>query len=223
MSCEPSYSYRPTFEASSQECEAPTYTRRRARVIIPGVESTAAPVEGAPATVGVSSLFFRSKQQTKDADDIGVEITSTTPRKLRVSVNGEMVLEYVIPPPPGSIEALRQMIDADVENIWIEMPPHGVDVHDSRTIEEDGDGISVATLVPFALVNLAGGDGAPTSAEGINAIRTGPVRTIFVVVSQEDFTGANSLPPTSERIQQWNGTMWIPYSNIVPGECPSET
>ena len=226
MSCEPSYSYRPSFVPSGQDCVAPTYTRKRARLTVAGVESatTPAPVEGGAAstTVGVSFLFFRSKQQTKDADQISVEITTTTPRQLQVYVEDVLVRTYEIPPPPGSIAAVRQQLDDDPDNLWLEMPPLGVDIYDTRPIEEDGDGITTATLEPFARQNLSGGDGAPTSADGISSIRTGPSRTIFVVSSQEDYTGADALPPTSERIQQWNGSAWIPYSNLVPGECPSE-
>lgn len=102
------------------------------------------------------------------------------------------------------------------------MPTLGLDIYDTRSAEADGDGVLTPGLQPFVRTPLTGGVGAPSDASTLASIRTGPTRSIYIVRSIEDNTGTDVFPPASQRIQQWNGAMWISYCNNVQGSCPGE-
>lgn len=210
MTCPPAYSYTPTFTASAVPCVAPGYVQHRSRIIV-GTAPT--------------SLFFRSKFFGDETNQIAVECTSST---FSVYFNNIVVTSYAITTGPGGIANLRSQITNDINSI-IEMPPLGYDIYDSRTEENDNiatigippdPGTPAGGLNPFSKTNLMGGSGAPTTAAGLAGIRTGPERSVFIVITTEDIHGNTITPPASLRIQQWNGTNWISYCNNIPGHCP---
>lgn len=207
MSCAPSYAYVPTFTPSNTDCVIPTYTEHRSRVSIPGDE------------IITTSLFFRSVDQTYEANQIEVELTAGG--EFRVFFNGTQVAgsPYMVTFGTGAIATLRSALSSSTV---IEMPPVATDVYDLRVAESDGDGIVTPGLAPFARTFLTGGQGAPTDGSTISSIRTGPSRTLYLVKSQEDVFGNDVVPGPSQKIRQWNGTTWISYCNNVPGQCPGE-
>jgi hypothetical protein len=216
MSCEPSYTYRPTFSSGSTPCAAPAYTTTRSRVT----------VTPPPQTVGPQPLFFRSKHQNAEANNIAVEMINGPGSTIQLNVvyNGAIVKSYggLIEGTVGQITILRNMIEVSDPNNYIEMPPVGFDILDLRGVETDGDNITEAGISTFPRTPLTGGQGAPTDANVIPTIRTGPERTLFIVSTEEDITGAPTSPPASRRVQQWNGHAWISYCNNVAGSCPGE-
>ena len=211
MSCYPSYTYTPTFTPSATPCLAPTYELHRSRITTP-----------ATGSLLTTPLFFRSKNQNFDANDIEVELVASPPR-FRVYYNNVLVKSYIVAPYTiGAIATLRNLIQTTDPNPYIEMPALAFDIYDLRTTEPDSDGVVESGLGPFARVALTGGQGAPEDASSLASIRTGPTRSIYIVRSIEDNTGADSFPDSSQRIQQWNGTSWISYCNNEQGECPGE-
>lgn len=96
---------------------------------------------------------------------------------------------------------------------YIEMPPLGYDIYDTRT--------SVSPFgFSFGPDFLTGGSGGPTDGAGLAAIRTGPERSIILITTIEDATGAPTTPPANMRVQQWDGFLWLSYCNLIPGACP---
>lgn len=205
MSCSPSYPYAPNFTPSNVSCAAPVYETHRSRLTTPGSSQA-------------SALFFRSRRQANDTNEIEIEIAPTT---MMVYSGGTLVSSYPVTMGTGGIAALRAAVTSDSSAI-IEMPDVGVDIYDLRGIESDGDGILEPGLSPVARSSLTGGAGAPEDAVGLANIRTGPQRTMYIVRSIEDFDGSDVFPPPSEKIKQWNGEEWISYCNNVPGACPGE-
>lgn len=209
MSCYPSYAgaYTPAFVASGTPCTAPQYELHRSRLAI-AASATADP------------LFFRSKDQNFEANDIELQLTAGG--QFRIYYNGTLVKTYSIAYGIGAVAALRTLIQTTDPNIYIEMPAVGLDIYDTRSSETDGDGVTTPGLQPFARQFMTGGEGAPSDSSVLASIRTGPTRTVFIVRSKENNTGADIQPPASEKIQQWNGAAWISYCNNVTGSCPGE-
>jgi hypothetical protein len=210
MSCYPSYLYVPAFVESNVSCVAPQYSTHRSRLLVPG--------NGVTST----DLFFRSKNQNAEANLIELELVNFPVNEFRVYYNAVLVKTYTVFFGTGAIADLRNQIQTTDPNPYMEMPALGVDIYDIRTIEDDGDGVLLPGLQPFVRSFMTGGVGAPTDASGLASIRTGPTRTIYIVRSREDTNGADITPAASQRIQQWNGAMWISYCNNVPGACPGE-
>jgi hypothetical protein len=210
MSCYPSYPYVPAFVASGVSCTAPQYALHRSRLAVPGDLLTA------------DDLFFRSKNQNFEANQIELELVGAPFNEFRVYFNAALVKTYFVFFGTGAIAALRNQINVIDPNPYMEMPAIGVDIYDLRAIENDGDGVLVPGLQPFIRQFMVGGQGAPSDASSLAAIRTGPTRTIYIVTSLEDTAGADVTPNASQRIQQWNGTMYISYCNNIVGACPGE-
>jgi hypothetical protein len=210
MSCYPTYPYVPAFVASNVSCFAPSYALHRSRLIVtpPGVTNT--------------PLFFRSKNQNNEANLIELELVGFPDNQFRVYYNGALVKTYPIFFNFGAIASLRNQIQTTDPNPYMEMPPVGFDIYDTRIVEDDGDGDLVPGMAPFARSFMTSGSGAPSDASSLAGIRTGPTRTIYIVSSREDVTGTDVFPGASERIQQWNGAMYISYCNNVQGACPGE-
>ena len=211
MSCSPSYSYRPTFVAGTSPCVAPGYPEHRARVTVAG-------------------LFFRSKEFGPDQNDISVEIPTTgiNSGKFVVYVAGSVVETYAPTLGVGGIASLRSLITANTNSV-IEMPALNYDIYDTRSEENDtaGDPLAVPPttdggLIAFTQTHLFGGAGGPISPAGLASIRTGPERSIVIITTTEDATGATVDVPLSRKTRQWNGEHWINYSNTSPGACPIE-
>lgn len=211
MSCEPTYSYRPSFTASDSTCTAPGYPETRARVIVAG-------------------LFFRSKGFGPERNEISVEIPTTglNAGKCLVRMGDNVVETYAPTLGVGGIANLRALISSNPDSI-IEMTGLTFDIYDTRTEENDAAGDPLAIppttdggLIAFPQTYLIGGQGGPTSDSGLASIRTGPERTLVIIVTTEDIHGNTVDVPLSRKTRQWDGVEWINYSNTVPGACPKE-
>lgn len=209
MSCEPGYSYRPTFITGSH-CTAQLFVEHRSRV-----------------TVGTAptSLFFRSRYFGSGTNQITIECVSSPAARVNVYNNSILHSSYVVTLAPGGIANLRTQITNDINSI-VDMPPLGYDIYDTRIHEYDQNDplaippITNAGLHVFSLSSLSGGQGGPTDASGLASIVTGPERSMIIIVATEDDQGDDATPPPSRRIQQWNGSQWISYCNLVQGNCP---
>lgn len=210
MSCYPTYPYVPAFTASGVSCFAPSYALHRSRLIV--------------ASLGMfdTPLFFRSKDQNNEANLIELELVGSPTNQFRVYYNGVLVKTYPVTFGTGAIANLRTQIQSTDPNPYMEMPVLNDDIYDLRTVEDDGDGVLVPGLAPFVRSFMTGGVGAPSDASSLASIRTGPTRTVYIVQSREDGAGTDVFPAASERIQQWNGAMYISYCNNVQGACPGE-
>lgn len=210
MSCLPSYTYTPDFIASDTPCAAPIYQTHRSRLTTPGDGTTS------------TAMFFRSQSQNNEANLIELELTGTSTGHFNIYYDGTLVKTYTTAIGSGTIANLRSLMMTD-PNSYIEMPELNVDIYDLRTTEIDGGTLPTDPSVDsFARTFMTGGAGAPTDATSLATIRTGPSRTIYIIRSKEDATGADVSPSPSEKIQQWNGVMWISYCNNVQGACPGE-
>lgn len=217
MSCNPPYSYRPeAFVAGAQKCSAPKFPEHRARtdtIFEPPL------VPGDPSTTGI---YVRSRGFGFDKNLISIEtVTSVnTPPEIPgpvapftfiVRFDGEIV-EYYKSTDYPFISSLRTA--TDTANSLIELPPILIDTKDDQRIAES------LNMFEFAERTLRGGSGGPEDDATLKQIRTGPERSIIIISSTEDYTGASINPPAARRVQQWNGFRWITYSNSVPGACP---
>lgn len=211
MSCQPSYSYRPTFTPSDKKCSAPKYIEQRARA---ETIFEAAMIPGDPETTGI---FIRSRSFGFDMNNISVECKPypliTDPLHFIVYYNNVIVETYSATT-YSSITLLRNALDTNKS--LVELTPILVDIKDDKRIVES------TSMFAFDMRNLRGGSGPPTTAPALASIRTGPERSIIVITTTEDNEGNPTTPPAYKRVQQWNGFRWITYSNTVPGSCPYE-
>lgn len=217
MSCSPGYTYRPTTRPEPSQSSAPTFTEHRSRLF-------------------AGATFFRSIRQGSDRNNISLEaIVTPTDVTLNVRFNAVIQETFVAPhvfvpvPPPGTctggIAALRTAVNAG--SALIEMPARGFDVFD-RTPPWPAVGGAPNSdpmdncVVPFADTPMTGGDGPPTTGNQpfLDSVFTGTERTLIVIFTTEDATGFSVDAPQSRRVQQWDGTQWIQYSNLSPGDCP---
>lgn len=228
MSCQPTYSYRPSeFIPSDQKCRAPVYKERRARA-----ETIIDPTD--PIMFPNRGLFFRTRGFGFDRNNISIEMRSISnigdvPSGVIVDPDNlppfiflvwyydqtsetTNVLEYFPSNLYPSFSQLR--VGLDLTHSAIEMPPMAVDINDDVRDSESN------TLFAFSLRQLRGGSGGPTSSESIDMIRTGPKRTMIIISTTEDYEGNDVRPADSKRVQQWNGTSWVSYINNVQGVCP---
>ena len=213
MSCAPSYTYRPTFTPSSTDCVLAVYNKHRARAFAGGT-------------------YFRSIEQSSNWNDIAIKVeivdgkhvlTITHPDFTTETFSITQVPNIVDPLQPcvPGIAELRALVNRPITNDpltsgsrLIEMPERGDD------IEFDPAGEDALCLSTFPTTHLTGGESGPTSSAGLSSLRTGPERSIIAIATKEAMDGTPITPPRSERLQQWNGTAWIEYSNTVPGACP---
>lgn len=205
MSCSPSYSYRPTFTPGATGCSAPLFVERRGRLFAGGT-------------------FFRSKELGAKWNSVQIEVVTAPSNMMNVTVTHpdhptefysvEQIPGTLPEDPPcttSGIIGLRAAINGNPNSI-IEMYPRGNDVNDPG-------GVDASCLTPF-VATLSGADGGPTDGTVVSSIRTGPERTVYIVQLRESANGALVTPGIADRIKQWNGTEWIPYSNATPGVCP---
>ena len=201
------------------QCAAPVYNEHRSRFFGAGT-------------------YFRSINQSQAENDISLEITydpatntdtltvrvydpthTTTIATESYSVTAGTYNTTLQTCSINDIDSLRQAVgyvqgtgSYTIKSSYIEMVPRGTDINDSGT-----DTGCLGTLVETF---MTGGEGAPADGSTINTIRTGPNRTIIINSTIENYNGSSSTPPTSKKIQQWDGTEWIPYCNNTPGQCP---
>jgi hypothetical protein len=127
-----------------------------------------------------------------------------------------------VPPPTdpscNGIALLRSAVNnAITGSKLIEMTFRGFDFFDNGADDSD------ECVTAFGITNMQGGAGEPDPVferPFIDAIRTGPSRTIIIIRTTENITGFPVTPPTSRRVKQFNGTKWVLYSNLVQGQCP---
>lgn len=155
-------------------------------------------------TVSSTSMFFRSKEQGQSTNCIEIELIGTV---FNTYFNGDFVSTSSYTN-VTSISTLRTNISNNVTSI-IEMPALGADIYDNR--------ISETVFAGFTRRFLVGGSGPPEDSVGLSLIRTGPSRTMCVVHSREGISGSSVAV---HQPYQWNGSMWIPYSNALQGGCP---
>jgi len=223
MSCEPSYSFRPTPRPAPVQSIAPGFTEHRSRLTAGGT-------------------FFRSIDQGQDENDISLEATvSPTTITLDVRILGVIQETFVVsqifvpgtpggpgtppmPPPTdptctGGIAALRAAVnDGTTGSLIIEMTPRGFDIFDGGADPDDN------CLSAFVDTSMIGGSGPPSnpSIAFLDSIFTGPERTMLIIDTTEDITGFPVTPPPSKRVLQFDGVDFISYCNLVPGACPLE-
>ena len=222
--CAPQYDYRPTnFIAGPEDCIALVLPEHRSRLTTGG-------------------CFFRSINQSPDENLISIECVEVIPDPLappvppetpdlevNVYVDDVLIRTYSAIFGYGGIADLRAQMEYDIANpppppvvpLPIEMLPINDDIFDLRELPEE-DELLMKGLEPFAKQNLSGGSGGPTTSEGLESIRTGPERTIFILSTTELEDGSPTDPPASKRVQQWDGVEWISYCNLAAGECPLE-
>ncbi len=158
MSCQPSYTYRPTARPAPSISSALIYTEHRSRLF-------------------ASGTFFRSTEQGTSQNDISLETIVTqisAPYDYEVTLNvyvlGVLQETFVTPqtviPMPlpavcsGGISAMRAAVNDGItgSNI-IEMTPRGVDDFDTGGMDPDNNCVTA-----FGPINLAGGSGPPSTA-----------------------------------------------------------
>jgi len=218
MSCQPSYTYRPTDRPEPSISSAVIYTEHRSRLFAGGT-------------------FFRSIDQGTAQNDISLEaiVTETNPPlEFEVTFNVyilgvlqetfvvEQIVNIVLPSGPntcsGGINALRAAVnDGTTGSDIIEMPARGDDVFDSGGEDPDSN-----CLTAFGPINLAGGSGPPSGANQafLDSLFTGTERSIIIIDTTENDTGKSVDPSILRKIQQWDGTQWLQYDNVAQGSCP---
>jgi hypothetical protein len=216
MSCQPPYDYRP-IAAPVADCVAPVFTEHRSRLFGGGT-------------------YFRSLKQTPSQNRISLQVTNIGGNTLRLTVRYYENLNeaatateiYDVTQIVGSgdgtltcdtnaIPSLRAAVNGVSQ--YIEMYPRGTDLG----FDYRGEDVIVTDngcLIVFPETFMFGASGGPTGVEPIARIDTGPQRTIIIINSTEKENGESTNPPSERKIQQWNGTEWIPYQNLVPGACP---
>lgn len=202
MSCSPSYGYRPTVRPSPTQSGMPAFAEHRSRLFAGGT-------------------YFRSLGQSQSQNDISLEVTvGVADATLNVRVQGSLQESYTVPQVlvlgvcTGGITAMRAAVNGG--SSLIEMYARGLDIFDGGADDPSN------CLTAFPDTNMTGGSGAPQDATQafLDTIFTGLERTMIVVSDTEDINGNPITPPTSRRVQQWDGTQWIQYSNLVQGACP---
>ena len=221
MSCQPSYTYRPTDRPAPSISNALVYIEHRSRLF-------------------ASGTFFRSIEQGTEQNDISVETIVTqisAPNDYEVTLNVYVLgilqetfitPQVVIPMPlpavcSGGISAMRAAVNAG--SSIIEMPVRGFDIFDR--IPPGLSGLPNADpidncVTEFGPINLAGGDGPPSGANQpfLDSLFTGTERSIIIIATTERADGFSVDPSVFRRVQQWNGTQWIQYANTTQGACP---
>ncbi|KKM95920.1 hypothetical protein LCGC14_1183360 [marine sediment metagenome] len=213
MSCVPQYPFRPKFVASDVKCIALTFEEHRSRLFGGGT-------------------FFRSIAQGRDRNQLSLEVTvvSTGPLTFDVTLfvrfgGGSPVETFMVTQTEngigdcisGGISALRSAVNSS--STLISMPARGTDFFDSGTDAATG------CMSAFSDTSMTGGDGeldpsVPADLAAILTIRTGPTRTLLIISTTENAVGFPVTPPSSNRVRQFDGTVFISFSNLVAGSCP---
>lgn len=204
LDCSPPYAYRPNFIAGTLKSSAPLFNEHRSRLTAGGT-------------------FFRSNLIISSVEVQGeicnsISITSTRVSNgggsytytIAVNFQGNPVESYVVTQNElGSPACSNNPINIIRNNVntnsnYISMPVRGTDAFDT--------GIDDQCWSTFIETSMSGGAGGPTDGTSISSIRTGPERTVFILSSTEDSNGNDVNPPSSRRVQQWDGFSWITYT-----------
>lgn len=121
---------------------------------------------------------------------------------------------------------------------WIEMPDCDSGGPVSNTFQSGFSssvppGDDANCLSAFGRTFMSGADGPPIalgspqlgSPVNGNVTRTGPERDIIIIRTTEYRNGLTDVgdplePDITRKVQQFNGSTWISYANIIQGECP---
>jgi len=212
MSCDPRYDYRPvSFVGGAAPSIAPGFHEHRSRLFAGGT-------------------FFRSIRQGSIRNSISLEaiVVGGGPQTVTLNVRFQGVLSetFVItqttsvgpPPTCNGIANLRAAVNNVITGSkLIEMRTRGFDFFDNGVDDSDD------CVVAFSNTSMTGGSGEPDpifERPFIDAIRTGPERTMIIIRTTEDITGFPITPPSTRRVKQFDGKKWVLYTNLVQGQCP---
>ena len=203
MSCQPPYDYVPSIPPA-KNAHAPVFPEHRSRRFAGGT-------------------YFRSIEQGPRWNLISLEITDNiggnpNDYQLTVRYDGVVVETYfitqIINMMDGTGDGIGKLRSATASSQYIEMYPRGSD------IAFDNLGTDGIKLTTFPETYMSGGNGAPEDGSNIASINTGQERTMIIIVTTEKQNGVSDDTPPHRKVQQWNGDVWISYSNLIQGQCP---
>ena len=202
----PPYGFRPNFVPSRTNPSA----------------ATVSPVARSRRFSG--GTYFRSIDQGGDRNDISLEaVVSGSTVDLNVRFDGSLLETISVAQTVnasgdcigGGISSLRIAVNAS--SILVEMPARGTDINDS------GADASSNCVSAFGDTSMTGATGPSADPAFIESIRTGPERALVIVSTEENSVGFPVAPTAAEKVLQFDGTDFIPYSNLVPGQCPKNS
>jgi len=212
MSCQPPYDYRP-IAAPVAFCSAPVFIEHRSRLFTGG--SYFRSIEQGPLlnNISIQSSYIGSDvfRLTVRYYAVLSEAATDTETYDFIQTSAGSPLECDV----GGIDTLRFLVNRDSQ--YIEMYTRGADT------EFDIEGEDSICLDTFTETFMSGGSGGPQDGSIIANINTGPERTIIIINSTERADGTPTDPPVERKIQQWDGSEWVTYQNLVPGACPATT
>ena len=214
MSCPPPYNYRPSIPPA-KNAAAPTYAEHRSRLFAGGT-------------------YFRSIDQGQKENRISLQLqdnvdfgSGADPNNFRLTVryDGTPVETYditqIVNMMDGSGDGIGKLRAATASSEYIEMYPRGADLaYDVTPGNPPIPGGDNIILTSFVQTYMSGGSGVPEDGSLIARINTGPERTMAIITSSEKQNGISDDPLPHRRVQQWNGDVWISYSNLIQGQCP---
>jgi len=225
----PPYIYRPDFiEDDNVPCVLDAFFEIRGR-----------------APVGLGGTFFRTKDVGTNQNLISIEMLYNAAGDYFTLIVRDDGTEVEVfgggsPPPyptqgvpdvdgncsPNLIDNFRA--DVNTNSAYIEMPTtdYGGEFLPTVPIFEAADD-DAGCLSPFGEIFFAGGEGPPISSPATigsppqSQPRTGPERTLYMIIHTEVITGTPTDTgelfdiPTADKIKQWNGTAWVAYEPNV--------
>ena len=173
--------------------------------------------------------FFRSIDQGEDRNDISLELGVSGPAvgsqivALDVRFDGSLIETINVSQTvnasgdctAGGVGDLRTAVNAS--STLVEMPARGFDINDG------GADASSGCVSAFGDTSMTGATGPSADPAFIEAIRTGAERALVIISTREDSTGFPATPSQGDKVLQFDGTDFIPYSNLVPGQCPKNS
>ena len=173
--------------------------------------------------------YFRSVDQGGDQNNLSLEVGVTGPAigsqvvALDVRFDGSVVETITVSQivnasgdcTAGGISDLRTAVNAS--SALVEMPARGTDINDSGTDASSG------CVSAFGDTAMTGATGPSTDPAFIEAIRTGAERALVIISTRENSVGFPVAPSQADKVLQFDGTDFIPYSNLVPGQCPKNS
>ena len=202
----PPYGFRPNFVPSRTNPSA----------------ATISPVSRSRLFAG--GTYFRSIDQGGDRNGISLEaVVSGSGVDLNVRFDGSLIETISVAQTVnasgncigGGISSLRTAVNAS--STLVEMPARGTDINDS------GTDASSNCVSAFGDTSMAGATGPSADPAFIAAIRTGAERALVIISTEENSVGFPTAPSAAEKVLQFDGTDFIPYSNLIPGQCPQNS
>ncbi len=226
MSGAPSYTYRPTFTASSQDCIMPKCNETRARLFAGGTffRSIIAGTSENFIYLGITNPVNNTFVLKVERRDV---VTGTVIETETYSVDESVMVG--IPPAPDqstAIPALRNLVNTN--SLMIRMMPRAIDATGlvvtppPDMYDSTGDD---STISIFSSIPLQGAQGAPSPPPP--TLRTGPERALYYVESSEyhsplypgdiSFDNSDGHLSAVYKTIEWNGDLqsWIHYNAFV--------